>query len=122
MESSSLCTSGIKLYKRIQAADTNHFFGYKSFRIFNTDHLTQHLGPPDNRIQEFGSGNISLGFILIISCGMKLGTVSPDRFQFSFKNRCDIVYKTGLVKSVLDKMKNIFGPPMFLFLSLLVVG
>ncbi len=72
MKTSSLCTSCIKLYKRIQAAHSYHFFRYKSFRIFYPDHLTKHLGPSDYRIEEFGAGNIGLWFILIIGGGMKL--------------------------------------------------
>ncbi len=87
MNHSSLCTSGVKLYKRIQTADTNHFFGYKPFSIFHPDHFAEHLGPSDNGIQEFRSGNIGLWLVFIVSCGMKLGTISPDGFQFPVKNR-----------------------------------
>ena len=50
-----LCTLGVELKKRIQAAHANHFLGDKPLGKFHSDHLAQHLCPADDGIQEFGS-------------------------------------------------------------------
>src|SRR5450631_2944147 len=113
--------SGVKLNKRIQAAYTDHFLRYEPLSIFNPDHLPAHLGPPNNRIEEFRSGDIGLGLLFVVGGGMKLGTISPDRFEFPVENGRYVVYEIRLVEPVLDKMKNVFGAPGFLFEAGLVL-
>src|SRR4029078_13373851 len=106
--------SGVNLYKSVHIAYTDHFFGYKRLRIAHSNHLSQHLIPAHDRAKKLRPGDIGLVFVLIVGCGMKLRTVTPDGFQLTFKNCRSIIHKTGLIKPVLYEMKYVFGSPLIL--------
>ncbi len=69
---------------------------------------------PDDGIQEFGGRNIGLRLVFLIFRGMELRSIGPDRLQLAFEDRRDIVYEGGVKIAILDIMKDIFGPPLFL--------
>jgi hypothetical protein len=64
--------SGILLDEALEIPNPNHFFADVSFGIVNTNHLSEHLMPANDRIQKSRRGNIGLGFLHFIGRGMKL--------------------------------------------------
>jgi len=114
--------SGIHLDKSVKIPHSDHFFGDKTFSISGPDHLSEHLVPADDRIQEFGRGNICLRLFLTILRGKELGRISLDGRQFRLEYRRDIIDEGGIEIAVLDIVKNVLGPPVRLGQSVLVYG